>query len=207
MARSNLIYICAFDTCLHIGDSTTPLLSAQRVSLLRFVGINKHVHQTFGLLDQTTSPLAGVTLGCNICRDCTVFDHPRTRVAGAWLARSRRQKSRNPESHRAGKRSRKYNRMKGKKEGKGRKVQCHSGAFPTPLRGDPNHEIRDHLFILLYPFGNHRFPCISKKCYTKIPHSKSQFCTDINQHPPCLCARHGNDQLEHIEDWDRQSYK
>ena len=41
LARSNLIYICAFDTCLHIGDSTTPLLSAQRVSLLRFVGINK----------------------------------------------------------------------------------------------------------------------------------------------------------------------
>ena len=32
-----------------------------------------------------------------------LFDHPRTRVVGACLAQSRRQKSRNPESHRAGK--------------------------------------------------------------------------------------------------------
>ena len=42
LARSNLIYICTSDTCLHTGDSTTPLLSAPRVSPLRFVGINKH---------------------------------------------------------------------------------------------------------------------------------------------------------------------
>ena len=42
LARSNLIYICTSYTCLHTCDSTTPLLSAQRVSPLRFVGINKH---------------------------------------------------------------------------------------------------------------------------------------------------------------------
>ena len=41
LARSNSIYICTSYTCLHTGDSTTPLLSAQRVSPLRFVGINK----------------------------------------------------------------------------------------------------------------------------------------------------------------------
>ena len=41
LARSNLIYICTSYTCLHTGDFTTPLLSAQRVSPLRFVGINK----------------------------------------------------------------------------------------------------------------------------------------------------------------------
>ena len=35
-----------------------------------------------------------------------IFDHPRTRVVGPWLGHSRRQKSRNLESHRAGKRSR-----------------------------------------------------------------------------------------------------
>ena len=29
-------------TCLDTGDSTTPLLFAQRVSPLHFVGINKH---------------------------------------------------------------------------------------------------------------------------------------------------------------------
>ena len=40
LARSNVIYICSSYTCLHTGDSTTPLLSAQRVSPLRFVGIN-----------------------------------------------------------------------------------------------------------------------------------------------------------------------
>ena len=34
------IYLFVY-TCLHTGDSTTPLLSAQRVSPLRFVGINK----------------------------------------------------------------------------------------------------------------------------------------------------------------------
>ena len=33
-------------------------------------------------------------------------DHPSTRVIGAWVADSRRQKSRNPESYRGGKRSR-----------------------------------------------------------------------------------------------------
>ena len=42
LARSNLIYICTSYTCLHTGDSTTPLLSAQRVSPLRFVWKNKH---------------------------------------------------------------------------------------------------------------------------------------------------------------------
>ena len=41
-AWSNVIYICSSYTCLHTGDSTTPLLSDQRVSPLRFVGINKH---------------------------------------------------------------------------------------------------------------------------------------------------------------------
>ena len=41
LARSNVIYTPSY-TCLHTGDSTTPLLSAQRVSPLRFVGINKH---------------------------------------------------------------------------------------------------------------------------------------------------------------------
>ena len=34
--------IYTYFTCLHTGDSTTPLLSVQRVSSLRFVGINKH---------------------------------------------------------------------------------------------------------------------------------------------------------------------
>ena len=42
LARSNVIYICSSYSCLHTGDSTTPLLSAQRVSPLRFVEINKH---------------------------------------------------------------------------------------------------------------------------------------------------------------------
>ena len=46
LARSNVIYICASYTCLHTGDSTTPLLSAQRVSPLRFVGINKQSRTT-----------------------------------------------------------------------------------------------------------------------------------------------------------------
>ena len=32
----------AYFTCLHTGDSTTPLLSAQRGSPLRCAGINKH---------------------------------------------------------------------------------------------------------------------------------------------------------------------
>ena len=41
LAWSNVIYFCSSYTCLHTGDSTTPLLSAQRVSPLRFVGINK----------------------------------------------------------------------------------------------------------------------------------------------------------------------
>ena len=41
LARSNVIYVCSSYTCLHTGDSTTPLLSVQRVSPLRFVGINK----------------------------------------------------------------------------------------------------------------------------------------------------------------------
>ena len=36
------LYICTSFTCLHTGDSTTPLLSAQRVSPLRFVEINKY---------------------------------------------------------------------------------------------------------------------------------------------------------------------
>ena len=35
------MYIYTYFT-YHTGDSTTPLLSAQRVSPLRFVGINKH---------------------------------------------------------------------------------------------------------------------------------------------------------------------
>ena len=35
-------YICTFYICLHTGDSTTPLLSAQRVNPLRFVRINKY---------------------------------------------------------------------------------------------------------------------------------------------------------------------
>ena len=30
----------------------------------------------------------------------SLFDHPRARVVGAWLAHSQRRKSRNPESHR-----------------------------------------------------------------------------------------------------------
>ena len=34
----------------------------------------------------------------------SMFDHPRTRVLDAWLAHSRKQKSRNPGSHRAGRR-------------------------------------------------------------------------------------------------------
>ena len=34
-ARSNVIYICTSYICLYTGDSTTPLLSAQRVSPLR----------------------------------------------------------------------------------------------------------------------------------------------------------------------------
>ena len=45
LARSNLIYTCTSFTCLHTGDSNTPLLlSAQRVGPLRFVGINKQFH-------------------------------------------------------------------------------------------------------------------------------------------------------------------
>ena len=35
-------YIYTVFTCLYTGDSTTPLLSAHRVSALRFGGINKH---------------------------------------------------------------------------------------------------------------------------------------------------------------------
>ena len=43
LARSNVIYIyiCTSFTCLHTGYFTTPLLSGQRVSLPRFVRINK----------------------------------------------------------------------------------------------------------------------------------------------------------------------
>ena len=43
---------------------------------------------------------------CSRVTTWAIFDRPRTRVVGAWLAHSRRQKSHNPESHRAGKRSR-----------------------------------------------------------------------------------------------------
>ena len=39
-ARTIFIYYCTTFTCLHTGDSTTLLLFAQRVSPLRFVGIN-----------------------------------------------------------------------------------------------------------------------------------------------------------------------
>ena len=46
-------------------------------------------------------------------------------------------------------------RMKENKEGKSAgKCSATQGLFPLPhSRGDPNHEIWDHLFILLYPFG------------------------------------------------------
>ena len=37
------VYICTSFSCLHTGDSTTSMLSAQRVSPLRFVGINKQL--------------------------------------------------------------------------------------------------------------------------------------------------------------------
>ena len=42
LARINVIYSCTSFTCLHTGDSTAQLLPDQRVSPLRFVGINKH---------------------------------------------------------------------------------------------------------------------------------------------------------------------
>ena len=61
-----------------------------------------------------------------------LFDHSRTRVVCAWLAHSRRQKSHNPESHRAGKRSR--------VDFRSGVWKCSCGAFPPQPRGDPNHE-------------------------------------------------------------------
>ena len=42
LGATQYIYICTAFTCLHTGDSTTPLLLAQRVSPVRFVGTNKH---------------------------------------------------------------------------------------------------------------------------------------------------------------------
>ena len=51
-------HICTSYTFLHAVDSTTPLLSAQRISPLRFVGINKHfpLHQARSCM--STQPLA-----------------------------------------------------------------------------------------------------------------------------------------------------
>ena len=36
-----------------------------------------------------------------------------------------------------------------------KEVSATQRLFPLPhdVRGDPNHGIRDHIFILLYPFG------------------------------------------------------
>ena len=67
-------------------------------------------------------------------------------------------------------------------------MQSHSGAFPTPSRGDPYHEIKDQSFFFIYIRSGNQVPPHLQRCScTKKPHSKSDLCTGINQQIPPSC--------------------
>ena len=111
-------------------------------------------------------------------RSLEVFDHPRTRVVGAWLGHSRRQKSRNPESHRAEKRNR---------------VGFRSAAevlfFPSHVVTPIMRDWRPHTILLLVlgePTWFRRISSDALRFHKPQIISQSGFDTSTNQHSPYL---------------------
>ena len=92
-------------------------------------------------------------------------------------------------SGRGERRSRKYVLKALKKEGRKSAVD-RSGAFPTPSRGDPPIVMGLGItFFILSAFGRPWVPPHLRRCYTKIPHGKSDLCTGLNQHT-CRQRKH-----------------
>ena len=116
-----------------------------------------------------------------------MFDQPRTRVLDAWLAHSRRQKSRNPESRRAGKREEVENVYESTE-----KTEVPLRGFPAPSRGDPNHRIRGPLMYFIISvrsaIGSPASPKMLPSHTPKYHLVKSDLCTGINQHAATVRA-------------------